>query len=246
MTHQELQEFLGAYALDAVDANEASLIETHLVECPACRAEVAAHRETAAKLGIVGAEAPAQVWDRIAAELSLDTGSSSGSPLPASMVRFPSRRRLAVPIAALLGAAATVLIVLLGVSTLHLQHQVNALHSTADKSGLQQAAAAAVLNPNHKTVQLVSADGLVTAEVVTLPGGQAYLIGSNLPDVGADRTYQLWGLDDGKAVSLGLLGPHPELVAFRIDTAVSRLMVTAEPQGGRPMPDLPILIQGAV
>lgn len=245
MTHQELQELLGAYALDAVDVSEARFIEAHLAECPVCRAEVAAHRETAARLAIVGTEAPVQVWDRIAAELSSDAG-SSGSPMPASIVRFPSRRRLAVPVAALLGAAATVLIVLLGVSTLHLQHQMNALRSTADKSGLQQAAAAAVLNPVHKNVQLVSADGLVTAEVVTLPGGQAYLIGSNLPDVGVDRTYQLWGLDDGKAVSLGLLGPHPELVAFRIDKAISRLMVTAEPQGGRPTPDLPILIQGAV
>ena len=41
-THQEIEELLGAYALDAVDDDERDLVEAHLAGCPRCRAEVAA------------------------------------------------------------------------------------------------------------------------------------------------------------------------------------------------------------
>ncbi len=67
--HHELQELLGAYALDAVDPDEAAEIEFHLLTCPRCRAELAEHREVAALLGYAGAPAPAGVWDRIVAGL---------------------------------------------------------------------------------------------------------------------------------------------------------------------------------
>lgn len=242
MSHAELQELLGAYALDAVDPDEAAALEAHLAECPSCRSEVAAHREAAAKLGNVGAEAPAQLWDQIAAELT----AGSAQPLPSNVVRLPSQRRLVAPMAAVFAAAATVVIALLGVSTLHLQSRVDALRNTVNQGGLQQAAAAAVLNPDHAVVHLDSADGRLNAEVITLPDGQAYLINSNLPQVSPDRTYQLWGLVGGRPVSLGLLGSLPGLAAFRIEPAVTQLMVTGEPSGGRAAPDPPVLIQGTV
>ena len=65
--HEEIQELLGVYALDAVEPDEASLVERHLEVCQRCRAEVAAHREVAGLLGYAGQEAPAGLWDRIAA-----------------------------------------------------------------------------------------------------------------------------------------------------------------------------------
>ncbi len=34
MAHHEIEELLGAYALDAVDADEARLVEDHLADCP--------------------------------------------------------------------------------------------------------------------------------------------------------------------------------------------------------------------
>jgi anti-sigma-K factor RskA len=69
MTHRQIQELLGAYALDAVDGDEAEVVELHLRECPRCRAEVEEHRETAATLAHLGAPAPAGLWDRIASQL---------------------------------------------------------------------------------------------------------------------------------------------------------------------------------
>lgn len=67
--HDELQELLGAYALDAVDPEEAAAIERHLPTCPRCRNELTDHREVAALLGYAGAAAPSGVWDRIVASL---------------------------------------------------------------------------------------------------------------------------------------------------------------------------------
>jgi anti-sigma factor RsiW len=67
--HAELQELLGAYALDAVEPEEAAAIERHLPTCPRCRNELTDHREVAALLGYAGASAPSGVWDRIVASL---------------------------------------------------------------------------------------------------------------------------------------------------------------------------------
>ena len=66
LTHDELQALIGAYALDAVDADEREAMELHLLECPRCRAEVAEHREVAAFLAHNGHTAPEGLWDRIA------------------------------------------------------------------------------------------------------------------------------------------------------------------------------------
>ena len=68
-THEEIQELLGAYALDAVEDAERDAIELHLRECPRCRAEVADHREVASLIGHGGAPAPDGVWDRIVGAL---------------------------------------------------------------------------------------------------------------------------------------------------------------------------------
>ena len=66
MTHEEIGELLGAYALHATEPDEVAIIEAHLAECPKCRAEVAAHLEVATLLGNSGGDAPDGLWDRIA------------------------------------------------------------------------------------------------------------------------------------------------------------------------------------
>ena len=39
--HPEVQELLGAFALDALEPDEADAVDLHLRDCPRCRAEVA-------------------------------------------------------------------------------------------------------------------------------------------------------------------------------------------------------------
>jgi anti-sigma factor RsiW len=77
LTHEEAAELLGVYALDAMDPDEAALVEAHLEECPRCRAEVARHHEVTGLLANSGAEAPAELWDRIAGRLERPDGAES-------------------------------------------------------------------------------------------------------------------------------------------------------------------------
>ncbi len=69
LTHAEASEFLGVYALDALDADEREAVESHLKGCGLCRAEVLEHMEVAGLLstGVFGA--PPSVWERISEEL---------------------------------------------------------------------------------------------------------------------------------------------------------------------------------
>jgi hypothetical protein len=154
-----------------------------------------------------------------------------------------SRRQIPLPLIAALAAAAALLVGLLSVSTIRLQHRVDVLHATLGGGGLQRAAAAVIFDPRHTSARLSSFDARLTALVVIGPNGDDYLVDSNLPALDELRTYQLWGLDDGQTVSLGLLGNNPNLAAFRVDSAVKRLMITAEPRGGRPQPDSRILVE---
>lgn len=91
--HVAIQELLGAYALDALERDEAEVVERHLEVCPRCRAEVREHREVAGLLGYAGQDAPAGLWDRIAAStqepppvlrLQRVPGTASPQPAPSS------------------------------------------------------------------------------------------------------------------------------------------------------------------
>jgi hypothetical protein len=68
-THQEIQELLGVYALDAVDAETAAMVERHLVDCVRCSVEVAQHHEVAGLLANSGGASPAGLWSGIARQL---------------------------------------------------------------------------------------------------------------------------------------------------------------------------------
>ncbi len=70
LTHTEASELLAVYALDAIDADEREAVESHLVRCGLCRAEVMEHVEVAGLLSSGIAGPPASVWDRIAEDIT--------------------------------------------------------------------------------------------------------------------------------------------------------------------------------
>ena len=157
MNHTEASELLGAYALDAVDMDEAEAIEAHLVTCPRCRDELRTHREVVGLLAYAGEDAPEGLWDRVMAGIndpsadpppfevprplrllgseggpssSLGTAPSGGpgSPMPAAGRADAGRRRAGVNrLTALLAAAAVVVVALLGAEVLRLQHRTDHL-----------------------------------------------------------------------------------------------------------------------
>ncbi|HEY4375640.1 MAG TPA: anti-sigma factor, partial [Acidimicrobiales bacterium] len=221
LSHAELQELLGAYALDAVDGDEREAVELHLRDCPSCRAEVNEHREVAALLAHTGMAAPEGIWARIQDELepappalrvtvappdepSVDAApvappvSSEGAAdvVPIGRARrMVSRRMLAV-----VAAAAAVIVAVVGSVAIHqstrLDHQSSALsHVSVDRL-------ASIAQSDHKVeTRLTSPDHRASATAVVTRDGRGYLETAGLPAAGRGRTYQLWGQVDGAVLS---------------------------------------------
>lgn len=253
--HDAVEALLGAYALDAVEPEEAAAVEAHLATCRRCAAEVARHHEVAGLLANAGGDAPAELWDRIAERLERPV------PVPVPVPTVPStlgdrrgggrmpgtaglpvgRRQLARPVAWAAGAvaaAAAVAALFLGVQVHHLDRQVAALQASAGSTRLAGVAQAALEDPATTRVRLTaqasSPDAGAAATVVLERDGTAFLIARGLPTLPGSQTYQLWGAVDGQLISLGLLGPHPTVVAFSLATSspVRAFAVTAERAGG--------------
>ncbi|MGI8793178.1 MAG: anti-sigma factor domain-containing protein [Acidimicrobiales bacterium] len=231
MEHAEIEELLGAFALDAVDEEEAALVEAHLLECPRCRAEVASHRETVALLSR-GEDAPAGVWDRIVAEME-------ETPPPIAMERFRAAappaagRRLSISTraAAVLAVAAVLLIALLSTQLVVSDRRIDRLATQAAESGIDRAIVAASVDPDARTISLISPDGAAEARVL-LVKGRGYLVDSNLPDLEAGQTYQLWAKSGDVLLSVGVLGNHLERVGFALGVEPELLAITAEASPG--------------
>ena len=80
-SEEELDELLGAYALDAVDADERAAIEGYLSRSMTAREEVRNHYEVAMALATTPGQAPTALWDRIEANMTT-------SPQPAAELGF--------------------------------------------------------------------------------------------------------------------------------------------------------------
>ena len=234
-THAEMQDLVAAYALDAVDDDEREAAEQHLATCPRCRAELAAHQETAALLAFSGGQAPDEVWDRIAEAAAEPGGGGSGARPVLSFVSG-GRRRVAYWAGAALGTAAAAAVAVLGISVAHQSQRLDDLAAASGSQAALRQAVAAALQPGARNRPLESPDGTVVADVVLTARGTGYVIADrfrNLPD---DRTYQLWAIVGGTPVSLGLLGPEPTVLVFRAVPRATVLAVTAERAGGAVRP----------
>lgn len=253
-SHEEIEALLGAYALDAVEPDEAAMIEAHLAECPRCTAEVADHREVAAMLAHSGAPAPDGLWSRIVESLE-ETPPEMSLPLTASVgtdgavVDLAERRRTGRIVRWLpVGAAAAAVFVIVGlVAGILVAGDDGGPPDRADDVALVQLedVARRVLNdPDAVKVTLSAPEGELSAPAAIDADGSGYLLGSALPALDEQRTYQLWGVRDDVVVSLGVLGASPGVVAFHVDEGVRALVITEEVAGGVPSSSNPPFLVG--
>ncbi len=263
-SHDDIQELLGAYALDALDEAERDEVEAHLAGCPRCTAEVSDHREVAAMLAHTGEHAPEGVWSRIqeslvevppALQLPLSGVGRGGPPstAPAPVASLGDRRvrrdRRARSRWAPLGAAAAAVVLVLG-----LLGGVLVAGGSGDGRGpseqaaasLEEVARSVLASADARKVTFASGDGDLTATAAIDAEGSGYLLGQSLPALGEAETYQLWGVTDDVVVSLGVLGASPRVVAFHVDEGVDALVITREVAGGVPVSSNPPLLAGEV
>jgi anti-sigma-K factor RskA len=228
MTHKEIRDLLGAYAVGALERVERSEVERHLETCVECAAEVQEHRET---LNAFGADAPppAHLWDRISGALE-----ETAPPLdmvPVSRASIP-RRSVSLKLAGAIAAAAALVIAVLGNQVIQQDRRIDGILATRADEGLLRAAAEASANPRAERVELHSPDESLVANLVVLPDGNGFIVRDNLPALPADRTYQLWALVNGSKISLGVLGTDPGVAAFRAVAPTKGFAITNEIAGG--------------
>ncbi|MHB8438208.1 MAG: anti-sigma factor [Acidimicrobiales bacterium] len=244
LNHEAAADLLGAYALDAVEPEEAALIEAHLQRCGRCSTELASFREVIGLVANSGGDAPGHLWNAISARIERPLAdqerpvvrhiSTSGAPSPIGIARGKGPRMTPWILGA--AAAAFVVIAALGVQVGRLDHRVSQLQALSDQQAITEAAQNALSDPQARHVSLDAAhsSGPVVVELAVLPSGTSFLVNRGLPALPADETYQLWGQVGDQLVSLGVLGPAPNDESFHLDpsASVSSFAVTAERAGG--------------
>ena len=256
MTHQEIEELLGAYALDAVEGEEAQAVADHLLDCARCRAEVADHREVAALLAHGGSDAPPAIWERISASIEGSGPSERDTVLvppalfsaPRAAGRDPRRTwhtRAVVPVA----AAAAAVIGVLGLQVVgqgdKLDDQGEQIEAMAAEDGLSRAFQAAIGAPDAQLVDLRSADGEHEVRAV-MADGEGYVHAGGLPELPEGKTYQLWADMGDVRISVGVLGSRPEVASFAVNEGVLGLAITEEDRYGVVVSDQPPVVYGVM
>lgn len=228
MSHQEAQELLGVFALNAVEPSEAIFLEAHIAGCGECSREVENHLEVAAALSASEQFAPPSGWELISGsinppEMDLAAG---GATVPIGRSRQWVRPMAIAAILTLLAGAVVVQSVRL--------RSVNAeLAAVADRSIAETVVAQSASDPAARRVTLGSEVSGSNAIIVLLADGTGYLAEHTLRPLGPDRSYQLWAIVDGRVISAGVLGQDPGVVPFRIDPeGFEGFAITEERLGG--------------
>lgn len=221
MDRADLHDLSAAYALDALDEDEAAAYERHLAHCAECRESVAAFRDVAAELAY-DSEAPAPppvLRERILADVRDEQP---------KVVALP-RRRWAFPIAAAAAFAA-------GCAALGLAFWAADLSGQLDEERAAQhvaeEAVAALANAETQRIPLDGAQGVL---LVDDQSGEGWLVLRGLEQAPDEKTYEAWVIEDGEPVPAGLFsgGGVSDVVSLAVPVPEGAVVaVTIEEAGG--------------
>ncbi|MFC3453747.1 anti-sigma factor [Amycolatopsis speibonae] len=232
----ELHTLTGAYAVDAVPAEEAAAFKRHLRGCPACGQEVRELRETAARLG---AALPAAPPPRLReATLTQIAQTRQWPPLVTAARRTPTAKKPPMRVALWGAAAAAAGALVFGLVTANTE-------PGTDPAQQQLASVNSVLTaPDASTVK-----GAVpgkTTVVTSRSQGKVVVLAGELPPLAPGKAYQVWLIGKSGVRSAGLLaddGPHrTRPVLADLPGGIDRVGITAEPAGGSPAPTVPAVV----
>ncbi len=218
----DMDDLLGAYALDALDDDERRAVEDYLASSPRARQEVQDHREVATMLAWSGMDAPDGLWDKISSSLEGRAEAPAENLAKVLSLGEPKGRRLTRTIGSWVVASAAAAAI-----------AVVAVNVTRDDppTDIRTSAAEMFADPSLRHAQLANDDNLKVLAVVD-QNGNGFLRADVLPKLDAARTYQLWGKVGEQLISLGLIGPDPDLITFTAREDVTLLAITDEVRGG--------------
>lgn len=224
---------VGPYVLDALPVDEREVFETHLDQCPDCRAEATELLAAAAHLGQATAVVPSpDLRDRVMAEVARTRQVPPGGVRPE--VRAPRR---SWPLA-LAAAAAVAVVVALGALVLQADHR-------ADRA---ERLAAIVAAPDARSVEMAAGDAGSLRLVVSESHGGTVLVSDDMAAPPTGKAYELWFQVDGEMEPAGVFTPDGDgQVRHTVDDVPTDLVgVTIEDAAGAEDPTLPMVASGTI
>lgn len=219
----ELHTLSGAYAIDALSAEEAAAFRKHLEECPACRQEVRELRGAAAQLGASEAvRPPAQLKERL-----LEAAGRTPQLPPRMTATTTARsrrrsRRLLVAAAAVL-VAGTAVGVGLG--------QRDERPETSLAAGVVEVFEA----PDARRVEVETTYGPLQVATSRSEGEMA-VDTSRLVPLDDQRVYQVWTVVAGEPLPVTVLDDPDRGAHMGMPEPGTEVAITVEPAGGSQRP----------
>jgi anti-sigma-K factor RskA len=245
----DIHTLSGAYALGALDADEAAAFEGHLESCASCRDEVRSFTDATSSLAdVVATPAPDRLRTSVLAGISdvrplppvvptdRDPDAVAASPDDEDDELAARRRERSRRSSRWLAVAAAVLaVVAVGAvwRSVALTAQVDSITaSAADVSSV-------ITAPDATTVTGSVSTGGRAAVVTSKQRGQAVLVADGLAPAPVGQTYQIWFLDSsGAATSAGFVpaGGNSAVLLQGDPGTAAAVGVTLEPAGGSTQP----------
>ncbi|MCB0914613.1 MAG: anti-sigma factor [Actinobacteria bacterium] len=237
----EMHEWVGAYAVDALDSEQREAFERHLAQCAACSEELEAYGEVLAALADTQAVAPpAEAWQAIEERIASTqdrSGRSAPSTPTADTPVVPSvgdRRRR--PTLTWLAAAAAAAVLFTGGLVVG-RETMPEVPTPADPSVASALEVAAAGDALFTEVDMMGARSKV---VTSGEMDKSVFLAADLPTPAKGMCYQVWAVnEDGTKESAGVFVPDDQgHVAVVLDGGadVSSYVITLEPPGGSKSP----------
>jgi Anti-sigma-K factor rskA len=256
----DLDELLGAYALNAVEPDERKAVEEYLAQSPRAAAEVLDHHFVATALAGSNHEVPAPSWDRISAAIdALDATVVAPVTQKAPLARVIPIRSKRSWITALAAAAAVVAIGL-GITTVRENNRVGnlnrelALEKQATKAKEQELKRIELQDnfniervlrePGSHVAQLKQGDKPV-GQVLLDSKGRGFLLVNSEQKLPEGKAYQLWGVNGKSVISLGVMKSGVPAMPLSAAGDWSQFVLTVEDLPGVVASDGPAIASGA-
>lgn len=272
MTCEDADELAGLYVLGALETAEEAAIQQHLATCAQRHPQFAELGSVVPSLSraIEAFDPPAELRTAVLAAVAATpqlagTPQTSATPRVATATAEPvaERARPAAPISlaaererrasrfgnvwrTAMAAAAVLLIVVLGATTVIFQHQA----SDADaRANTLSAAITASLDPNSTVASLRGSGIAVSAAgFAAFPqNGAGFMVIHGLPAVGAGKTYEAWFITGSTPYPSVLLTPGADglviVQGLAIVAGADTMALTIEPASGSQLPtSAPIVV----
>ena len=266
MTHDELRDLTGGYALGALSEAERRAFEAHVETCPECAEEARGFAAVASGLAaaVPQVDPPAALRDRVLRAAIAGSPRATGGEAPRSTLgvfRF-------------LSVAAALVALALGLYAISLQQRIRVLEeelrlASARGADVQQQLVryrvafdraseirAILAAPDMRRIDLAgqkAAPG-ASGRAFWSPAHGLVVAFDSLPPTAADRVYQLWVIPPGAGaapISAALLELQPDGRAIALGAPASAarvgtVAVTLEPAGGVPAPTGDMIVVGTL